>query len=103
MGKSCAVDLIRVVGSSPAGQLLILSTMFFSSYKTSMSTFKSSFQVPHQSFRAQTAVLLTSTSSPWSYRIDLSHTPPPPPVYITKTRENIPDIYFFITAFSFSL
>ena len=64
MGKSCAIDL-RVAGSSPAGQLLVyLNNVFSSSYKNFMSTFKSSSQVPHQSFRAQTAVFLPLTSSP---------------------------------------
>ena len=63
MGKSCAIDL-RVAGSSLAGQLLTFSTMFFSFYKKPMSTFKLNSQVPRQSFRARTAVLLPLTSSP---------------------------------------
>ena len=69
MGKSCAIDL-RVAASNPAGQLLIYFHNVFPvssnscSNKNSMSTFKSSSQVPHQSFRAQTAVLLPPTSSP---------------------------------------
>ena len=47
MGKPCDIDL-RVAGSSPVGQLLILFPQCFSSsYKNSMSTLKSSSQVPN--------------------------------------------------------
>ena len=63
MGKSCTMDL-RVPASSSTGQLLIFSTKFFSSYKNSLLTYKSSSQVPHQSFRVQTAVLVSPTTSP---------------------------------------
>ena len=64
MEKSCGIDL-RVAGSRPAGQLLIyFHSIFPVLTKTLMSTFKFSSQVPHQSFRAQTAVLLPPTSSP---------------------------------------
>ena len=38
--------------------------MFSSSYKNSLSAFKSSFQIPHQSFRTQTASLLTPAFGP---------------------------------------
>ena len=37
--------------------------------ENSMSTFQSSFQASHQSFFAQTVVLLPPTSSPWSRHI----------------------------------
>ena len=63
MGKLCTIDL-RVAGSSSTGQLMIFSTKFFSSYKNSLSTYKSSYQVPHQSCRVQTAVLVSPTTSP---------------------------------------
>ena len=64
-GKIRALIDLRVAGSNPAGQLLILFPQCFSSsYKNSMSTCKSSSQVPHQSFRAQTAVLLTPAFGP---------------------------------------
>ena len=63
MGKRALIDL-RVAGSNPAGQLLIFPQCLSGSYKNSMSTCKSSSQVPHESFRAQTAVLLTPAFGP---------------------------------------
>ena len=55
--------LTRVVVSNPAGQLFIWKC-FSSSYKNSLSAFKSSSQIPRQSFRAQTARLLTPAFGP---------------------------------------
>ena len=60
-----ALTDLRVAGSNRAGQLFIyFHNVFSSSYKNSMSTCKSSSQVPHQSFRAQTAALLTPAFGP---------------------------------------
>ena len=50
----------RVAGSNPAGQLLICFHNVFPVLTKTMSAFKSSPQIPHQSFRAQTALLPTS-------------------------------------------
>ena len=55
MGESCAIDL-RVAGSNPAGQLLIYFHNVFSVLTKTLSAFKSSSQIPHQSFRAQTGL-----------------------------------------------
>ena len=60
-----ALTDLRVAGLNPAGQLLIyFHNVFSSSYKNSMSTCKSSSQVPHQIFRAQTVALLTPAFGP---------------------------------------
>ena len=61
MGKSCAINL-RVAGSSPAGQLLILFHNVFQFSQKFHVDIKSSSQVPNQSFRAQTELLLLPTS-----------------------------------------
>ena len=63
MGKSCAIDL-RVAGSNPAGQLMIYFHNVFPVLTKTLTTFKSSSQVPHQSFRAQTAALFTPAFGP---------------------------------------
>ena len=67
MGKSCASDP-RIAGSNP----LIGHPFFFESYfhnvfqffQKSMLTFQSRSHAPHQSFHAQTVVLLLPTSFP---------------------------------------
>ena len=64
MGKSCAH---RPEGSrfeSGWATIDLFPQCFSSSYKNSMSTCKSSSQVPHQSFRVQTAALLIWPSAP---------------------------------------
>ena len=63
MGKSCAIAM-RVAGSSPLGNHRIFPQRFFCLYKKCMSTLLSSFHPPHQSFRAQTALLLLLHHSP---------------------------------------
>ena len=48
LGNRALLHDLRVADSSPAWQLLTFChNVFFSSYKSSMSTFKSSSQVPH--------------------------------------------------------
>ena len=55
----------RVAGSNPAGEVLIyFHNVFSRSYENSLSASKSSSQIPHQSFRAQTASLLTPAFGP---------------------------------------
>ena len=56
-------------------------------YKNSMWTFKSSSQVPHQSFHAQTAAMLTSAFGPCS--LYLIHRAPEDPKWQVETYKNI--------------
>ena len=54
----------RVAGSNPAGDLLIYFQNVFQVLTKTLSAFKSSSQIPHQSFCAQTASLLTPAFGP---------------------------------------
>ena len=64
MGKSCAIVLKGSRFESGWATVNFFHCVF-QFLQNSMSTIKSSSQVPHQSFRAQTAVLLSPTSYPW--------------------------------------